>query len=155
MTYFVWTSFDIKQWIEICDANGCGRKPKHRVTTDLQNLEKSGNLKETSESQWICYRIPKVREKSENFVVWNLFSAKLKIQILKIFCGSMPPDPLNGLGIMVELNLGLEKSGRSQGISYCLESGNHVNSKLFPFDSLILSYHWSGKLEIAITIMCC
>ena len=24
----------------------------------------------------------------------------------------MPPDPLNGLGLTVELNLGLEKSGR-------------------------------------------
>ena len=36
-----------------------------RVATDLENLEnmeKSGNLKETSESQGICDRIPKVRE---------------------------------------------------------------------------------------------
>ena len=47
-----------------------------RVATDLDNLEKSGNLKETSESQGIylksqgiCDRIPKVREKSGNFVV--------------------------------------------------------------------------------------
>ena len=47
----------------------------HRVATDLENLEKSGNLKETSESQGICQkiqgicdRIPKVREKSGNFV---------------------------------------------------------------------------------------
>ena len=46
------------------------------VATDLENLEKSGNLKETSESQGIslkvqgiCDRIPKVREKSENLVV--------------------------------------------------------------------------------------
>ena len=39
-----------------------------RVATDLENLEKSGNLKETSESQGICDRIPKVREKSRNFV---------------------------------------------------------------------------------------
>ena len=44
-------------------------KPYHRVATDLENLEKSGNLKETSESQGICQksqgicnRIPKVRE---------------------------------------------------------------------------------------------
>ena len=48
-------------------------KPYHRVATDL---EKSGNLKETSESQGICQKsqgicntIPKVREKSGNFVV--------------------------------------------------------------------------------------
>ena len=40
-----------------------------RVATDLENLEKSGNLKETFESQGICDRIPKVREKSGNFVV--------------------------------------------------------------------------------------
>ena len=40
-----------------------------RVTTDLENLEKSGNLKDTSDSQEICLksqgicdRIPKVRE---------------------------------------------------------------------------------------------
>ena len=45
-------------------------------STDLENLEKSGNLKETSESQGICPkshgicdRIPKVREKSGNFIV--------------------------------------------------------------------------------------
>ena len=38
----------------------------------------------------------------------------------------MLPDPLNGLGLMVEVNLGLEKSGESQEISYCLESGNPV-----------------------------
>ena len=48
----------------------------HRVATDLENLEKSGNLHETSQSQGmylksqgICDRIPKVREKSGNFVV--------------------------------------------------------------------------------------
>ena len=47
-----------------------------RVTTDLENLEKSGNLKETPESQGICLknqgicdRAPKVRIKSGNFVV--------------------------------------------------------------------------------------
>ena len=47
-----------------------------RVGTDLENLEKSGNLKETCESQRICLkspgicnRIPKVREKSGDFVV--------------------------------------------------------------------------------------
>ena len=39
------------------------RKFFDRVTTDLENLEKSGNLKETSESQGICL-------KSGKF--WNL-----------------------------------------------------------------------------------
>ena len=47
-----------------------------RVATDLKNLEKSGNLKETSESQRIPLkvrgiwdRIQKVKGKSGNFVV--------------------------------------------------------------------------------------
>ena len=34
-------------------------KKLNRVATDLENLEKSGNLKETSESQGICDKIPK------------------------------------------------------------------------------------------------
>ena len=61
-------SFEIEISIEM--------KSLCRVATDLENLEKSGNLKETSESQGICLksqeicdRIPKVREKSGNFVV--------------------------------------------------------------------------------------
>ena len=48
----------------------------YRVATDLENVEKSGNLKEISESQGICLkrqgicdRIQKVREKSGNFIV--------------------------------------------------------------------------------------
>ena len=47
----------------------------NRVAIDLENLEKPGNLKETSESQGICERFPKVREfardfqKSGNFVI--------------------------------------------------------------------------------------
>ena len=38
------------------------------IATDLENLEKSGNLKETPESQGICDRIRKVREKSGNLL---------------------------------------------------------------------------------------
>ena len=42
----------------------------------------------------------------------------------------MPPDPLNGLGLALELSLGLtlelNLGLKSQGISYCLESGNPV-----------------------------
>ena len=81
-----------------------------RVATDL---EKSGNLKETSE-------IPKVGE----FCCLNFIFSQVEDLILKIFWGSMPPDPLTGLGHTLELNLGLEMS--PQGISYCLESGNPV-----------------------------
>ena len=40
----------------------------------------------------------------------------------------MPPASLNCLRLTVELNLGLEKLGKSQGISYYLESGNHVKT---------------------------
>ena len=46
-----------------------------------------------SESQGICNRIPEVRKKSRNSVVWNSFSAKLKILILKLFWGNMSPYP--------------------------------------------------------------
>ena len=83
-----------------------------------------GSLKETSESQGIWDRIQKVKEKSENFVVLNSFSAKSRILFLKIFWGNMAPDPLNGLRLPLELDLHLEKSGESQQISNCLESGN-------------------------------
>ena len=44
----------------------------HRVATDLENLEKSGNLKETSESQGICLKSQGIYDriqKSGNFVV--------------------------------------------------------------------------------------
>ena len=40
----------------------------NRVSTDLENLEKSGNLKKTSESQGICNRIPK-SEKSQGILL--------------------------------------------------------------------------------------
>ena len=75
-------------------------------------------MKGTSESQGICLnsqgicdRIVEVRE----------------FCCLK-FIFSQVEDPYfeNSLGLMIELNLGLEKSGKSQGMSYCLESGNPV-----------------------------
>ena len=79
----------------------------NRVAADLENLEKSENLKETSESQGTCPIIPKVRESR------GIFCLKF------IFNQVEDPNFENFLG--VELNLGLEKSGKSQGISYCLE----------------------------------
>ena len=42
---------------------------------------------------------------------------------MKLFWVSMPPDPLNSLGPTLEFNFSLEKSGRSQGISSLLETG--------------------------------
>ena len=54
------------------------------------------------------------------------------------FLGSISPDPLNGRGLTVELNLGLEKSGKSQGISYCLESGNPVISTPSEFSKKLI-----------------
>ena len=53
------------------------------IATDLEKLEKSGNLKETPESQGICLksqgicdRIPKVREKSGNLLSENHFQPR-------------------------------------------------------------------------------
>ena len=68
----------------------------------------SGNLRQNSKSQG-CLKFVFSQVEDPGF---------------ENFLGSMPPDPLNGLGSTVELNLGLEKSWKSQGISYCLESGN-------------------------------
>ena len=40
-----------------------------RVATDLENLEKSGNLKETSESQGICLKSQGIC--TSNHMVWR------------------------------------------------------------------------------------
>ena len=79
-----------------------------RVATDLENLEKSGNLYETSQSQGIylksqgiCDRIPKVRE----FCCLKFIFSQLEDPNFENF-----QTALNGLRLMVELNLGLEKS---------------------------------------------
>ena len=78
------------------------------------NLEKSRNLKETSEShgiylkrQGICERIPKVRE----FCCLKFIFSQVEDPNFENFLRSMPPDPLNGARLTVERNLGLEKSG--------------------------------------------
>ena len=78
-----------------------------RVATDLENLKKSGNLKDTSESQGICDRIPKVRE----FCCLKfIFSQVQYPNFENISGGACPHTPLNGLRLTVELNLGLEMS---------------------------------------------
>ena len=61
-----------------------------RVTTDLKNLEKSGNLKETSESQGICLKSQGIllNSKSQGIVF-----SQVKDPNFEIFWGSMPPDP--------------------------------------------------------------
>ena len=71
----------------------------HRVATDLENLEKSGNLKETSESQGICLksqgicdRIPsqgKVRE----FCCMKFIFSQVEDPNSKNFLGEHTPDP--------------------------------------------------------------
>ena len=121
--------------VEICEVYSSQSfevKFLNRVATDLENLEKSENLEETSESQGICPksqricdRIPKVRESQGIFCLKFVFS-QVEDPNFENFLGSMPPDPLNGLGLMVELNLCLETQGFSQLISYCLESDNSV-----------------------------
>ena len=48
------------------------RPPSLRVATDLENVEKSGNFKETSESRGICQNVREFAtefQKSGNFVV--------------------------------------------------------------------------------------
>ena len=68
----------------------------HRVATDLESLEKSGNLKETSEgqgiylkSQGICQRIPKVRE----FCCLKFIVSQVECPNFENFLGSMPLYP--------------------------------------------------------------
>ena len=91
----------------------------YRVATDL---EKSGNLKETPESHGICDRIPKVRE----VCCLKFIFSQVEGPNFENFLREHAPRPLNSLGITAKLHLGLEKSGKSEGISYCLESGNPV-----------------------------
>ena len=50
----------------------------------------------------------KVREFCCLKFIFSQAEAREKVLIFKIFC---PQTPLNGLGLSVELNLGLEKSG--------------------------------------------
>ena len=86
-------------------------------THDLENLVKSGNLKETSESQGICLNsqgicdiIPKVRE----FCCLKFIFSQVEDPDLEIglgACSPRTPMAINGLGPMIEFNLGLEKSG--------------------------------------------
>ena len=76
----------------------------------------------TWKSQGIRDRIPKVKE----FCCVKFTFSQVEDPNFENFWWSMPQTPLNGLGPMVELNLGLEKSRESQGISYCLESSNPV-----------------------------
>ena len=58
----------------------------------------------------------------------------------------MSQTPLNGFGLTLELNLGLKKSGKSQGISYCLESGNPVNSRSCLWYGFVVAVE--GKREL-------
>ena len=67
-----------------------------RVATDLENLEKSGNLKETSESHGICLKsqgicdtIPKVRE----FCCLKFIFSQVEDPNFKNFLGKHAPRP--------------------------------------------------------------
>ena len=84
-----------------------GGQPYSRVATDLENLEKLGNLKETPKSQGICDRIPKVRE----FCCLKFIFSQVEDPNFEDFLWEHPPDPVNGLGTTAELNLDLEDSG--------------------------------------------
>ena len=93
---------------------GQRQRRSNRVATDLENLEKSGNLKETSESQGICLKsqgicegIPKVKE----FCCLKFIFRQVEHPIFENFLGEHAPNPLppplNGLVLTVELNFGL------------------------------------------------
>ena len=94
----------------------------HRAATDLENPEKSGNLKETSESQGICLkRSGNSRQNSRSqgkvreFCCLKFIFSQVKNPNFENFLGEHAPRPPYGLGLKVELNLGLEKSGKSRG----------------------------------------
>ena len=89
------------------------------MSTDLKNLENSGNLECNSKSQGKCHKIPKVRENSGNFVVRSSFLANLRILISELFLGSIAPNLVNGVRLTVEP----EKSWKSQVISSFLDGG--------------------------------
>ena len=77
-----------------------------RVATDLENLEKSRNLKEISESQGICDTIPNVRE----FCCLKFIFSQDEDHNFEHFLGERAPrPPLNGLKLTIELNLGQGK----------------------------------------------
>ena len=85
------------------------------VATNLENPEKSGNLKETSESQGICDRILKVRE----FCCLKYIFSQVEDSNFENF---LREHALNDLGLTVELYLVFV--WKSQGTSYCLENGS-------------------------------
>ena len=108
-------NFSFKQYLQQSSQESKpSKRHKHRVVTDLENLEKSGKLKETPESQGICLksrgicdRISKVRE----FCCLKFIFSQVEDPNFENFLGEHAPDSLNGFGITVEINLGLEKSG--------------------------------------------
>ena len=81
--------------IEICEVYSSQSfevKFLNRVATNLENLEKSGNLKETSESQEIFPRIPKVRENQGIFCLKFIFS-QVEDPNFETFLGEHAPRP--------------------------------------------------------------
>ena len=96
--------------------------------SDLENLEKSRNLKYTSESQKIClkrqglcHQIPKV----------GYFLANWRIVILKIFWEACHQTPLNVAGLTLESIVSLKNLGQSHGIPSLLENGDPENGGIF------------------------
>ena len=81
--------------------NPCEKTTSYRVATDLENLEKSGNLQKNSKS------LRKVRE----FCCLKFSFSQVEDPNFEDFLGEHATSPLNGPRLTVELNLGLEKSG--------------------------------------------
>ena len=83
-----------------------------RVSTDLENLEKSGKAR----------KISKVRESQENFSVKHIFSQFEDPNLENFPWLHAPTYPVNSIGLTIEFNLSLEKLWKSQGIPSLLES---------------------------------
>ena len=87
-----------------------------RVATDLENLEKSGNLPKKSEN--LPKKSGNLRQNSKSqgkvrkFCCLKFMFSQVEDREFENFLGgACPLTALNGLGLMIELNLGLEKSG--------------------------------------------
>ena len=93
-------------------------KKYFRVSTDLENLEKSRNLKQNCESQRICQKIPQnsqSQEKVTEFCCIKLIFSQFKNHNFENFLGEhASTSPVNGLELKVEFNPSLKKSWKSK-----------------------------------------
>ena len=78
-----------------------------RVSSCIENLERSGNLKKTPDSQGICHKIRNVRKSS-----CKIHFSQSKNPDFQNFLWARAPELLNNLGLTVQFDLSLGKSGK-------------------------------------------